>query len=104
MAGEPVWTHQLPRVGREAQKVLLTWFPWLAEVMEESKAITEENYKTISDEWVDRYGARASVPRMSIDQHERIDPFSELAEKVHPDKIISISAKDVRNPCGNNGE
>ena len=30
------------------------------------------------------------VPKMTIDEHEHIDPLSEAAEKFHPDKIIVV--------------
>ena len=29
---------------------------------------------------------------MPKDAHESIDPISELAEKVHPDRIVTVSA------------
>lgn len=48
MTGESVYTHQIPRICREA------------------------------------------VPIMRVEEHERIDPISELAERVHPDTIIVV--------------
>ena len=32
------------------------------------------------------------LPPMPPDAHESIDPLSELAERVRPDKIVTISA------------
>lgn len=40
---------------------------------------------------VERYGETLPVPKMTADQHENIDPISELAETVHPDRIIPVS-------------
>lgn len=34
--------------------------------------------------------AASGVPRLGEDDHERIDPLSELAEMVHPDKIVVV--------------
>lgn len=36
------------------------------------------------------YGDEIAVPVMNIREHERIDPMSELAEMVPPDRIITI--------------
>lgn len=38
-------------------------------------------------EQVERYGETRAVPQLSVDDHESIDPLSELAEKVPPDRI-----------------
>jgi hypothetical protein len=90
MAGGPVWTHQLPRVSLEAQSVMERRDPRITEAVRESADITPENYLTYRDMWVDRFGPMMTVPRMNAGQHESIDPLSELAEKVHPDRIIAV--------------
>ena len=88
MAGEPIWTHQLPRVCREISPVVLRQHPQLAPVIEESEAVTPDNWEAMLAAWVQRFGAMITLSPMSADDHERIDPVSELAEKVHPDRII----------------
>ena len=90
MTGESVFTHQLPRIGREATPVILTVHPELQAAIEEAKQITPDNWHEWRDRWIDRYGPTISVPKMTADQHERIDPMSELAEKIHPDKIVVV--------------
>lgn len=95
MSGEPVFTHQLPRVGREAQAVLTALRPDLQLAVSEASAVTPENYESWRDIWIARYGAEIEVPRMNADQHENIDPISELAEKAHPDQIIVIATGDT---------
>lgn len=90
MTGEPVFTHQIPRVGREARPVLLKLHPTLAQALEESEQVNPENWEHWRDLWLDRYGPIMTVPKMTADDHERIDPISELAEKMHPDKIIPV--------------
>lgn len=93
MTGESVYTHQLPRISREAVPVILAHTPELAGAIEEAEDVTPENYLQYRDSWEKRYGATLSVPKMTIAEHERIDPLSELAEKVSPDRTIVIGAK-----------
>ena len=89
LAGEPIWTHQLPRVGREAKPHLLAQFPALASV--DAEEVTPENYAEWLAARVAKFGEWFDVAPMSADQHESIDPLSELAEKVHPSKIVTVS-------------
>lgn len=90
-SGEPIWTHQLGRVSKEFSASILWQHPTLSKAFDEAKNVTPENYKDFSRKWLADYGDALPVAVMSHDDHERIDPMSELAEKVHPDKIISIS-------------
>jgi len=92
MAGEPLWTHQLPRVSNEAAPLLLEQHPQLAAV--DASKVTAENWEAWLAEQVAHFGKELSVSPMSADQHERIDPVSELAEKVHPDRIIVVKAAE----------
>lgn len=89
LAGEPVWTHQLPRVSREATPHLLAQFPQLAGITGED--VTRENHADWLAARVAEVGEWFDVAPMSADQHESIDPISELAEKVHPSKILTVS-------------
>jgi len=94
MTGESIYTHQIPRISREAQPVILAAHPELAPAYEEAKQVNRDNWRSWHDTWVARYGASISVPRFTADEHERIDPVSELAEKVPPDRIIVIGRPD----------
>lgn len=94
MTDGSVWTHQLPRIGKEARPVVLGLHPHLAPVMDEAKRVTPENYQQWLAIWIARYGPEISVPRMTAAEHERIDPLSELAEKVHPDRIMVIDPSE----------
>lgn len=89
MAGGPVWTHQLPRVGREAQPVILEARPDLAVAIKEAEEVTPENWQTFADIWSTRYGAEIAVPRMTAEQHVDKGPLDELAEMM-PDKPIVV--------------
>lgn len=90
MTGESLFTHQLPRTSREAQPVILALHPELEPTIAEAEKVTQENCQTWRDAWEQRYGLTITVPKMTIAEHERIDPVSELAEKVHPDKIAVV--------------
>lgn len=90
MTGEDVFTHQLPRIGKEAQPVILAQHPPLAEAYAEVENVTPANWQEFHDRWVQRYGPTLCVPKLDRDQHERIDPLSELAQRVHPSKIIVV--------------
>lgn len=95
MTGEDVYTHQLPRICREAQPVLIAAHPALAAACQEADQVNPENFREWRDRWIERYGPTLDVPKFTADDHERIDPFSELVEKVPPDRIIVIG-KDPR--------
>jgi hypothetical protein len=91
MTGESVFTHQLPRIGREATPVVVAAHPTLQQAVDEAEQVNQENYKEWRQRWEDRYGPTIAVPKFGADTHESIDPMSELGEKVHPDKIITIN-------------
>ncbi|MCO5080916.1 MAG: hypothetical protein M9955_04570 [Rhizobiaceae bacterium] len=93
MTGESVYTHQLPRISREATPVLLARRPELQAAIDEADQVNPENWQAWLATWVERYGETMAVPRMTIGQHERIDPLSELAEKVHPSRIIVVQGR-----------
>jgi hypothetical protein len=90
MTGESIFTHQLPRVCREAKAVMQKTRPDLAEAFAEADQVNPDNVREWAALWLDRYGPMIAVPKMTADQHERIDPLSELAEKVHPRKIMVV--------------
>jgi hypothetical protein len=90
MTGEDVFTHQIPRVIREAQPVLVAAHPGLQQAIDESDDVNKETVSHWKRTWEDRYGPTMAVPKFNSDTHESIDPLSELAEKVHPDKIITV--------------
>lgn len=90
LAGEPVWTHQLGRVMTESKPHLLEQFPALAAVTGEE--VTPENFAAWLDDRVNEHGEWLDVASMPEHAHESIDPLSELAEKVHPDRIVTVSA------------
>jgi hypothetical protein len=97
MAGEAVWTHQLPRIGREAQAWAVIARPDLTPAIDEAKAITKENWRDVLAVWLDRYGATIALPMLSLDQHESIDPVSELTQ-MNVRKIVTIIKAGSETP------
>jgi hypothetical protein len=94
MSGESLFTHQLPRVSREAEPIILAMHPHLAEAKIEAEQVNGENWRQWLDTWTARYGKTIAVPRMNIAEHERIDALSELAEMVPPDRIAIVTKGD----------
>lgn len=80
MTGESVYTHQLPRISREAEPVILAAHPQLRAAIDEAEQVTPENYAGWRDRWVERYGADLAVPKMTATEHKAIDPITELRQ------------------------
>ena len=91
MAGEEIYEHQVGRVMDEAMPVVLEKYPLLADVV-----VPNDIDETTLDAWLSEqaklYGEFLTLPRMTIDQHERIDPLSEAIGKKHPDNVGTIVA------------
>lgn len=87
MTGDNLFTHQLPRASRECEPVLLLQHPQLAGI--DASGVNGENHLAWLAEQKAKFGDRLSVEPCGPDVHERIDPMSELAETVHPDKIVT---------------
>jgi len=92
MTGESVFTHQLPRISREAQPVIVAMHPTLQQAVDEAEQVTPENWTAWRDLWLERYGPTIEVPKMNHHEHERVDPLSEAAEHFRPDQIIGVQS------------
>lgn len=90
MCGEPIWTHQLPRVGLEICPVVLRQHPQLTPVLAEAEDVTPDNWREKLADWIARFGEAISLSPMAPDDHQSIDPLSELAEVVNPDRIVAV--------------
>lgn len=88
MTGDNLYTHQLPRASKECQPYLLQQHPALAEV--DASYVNKANFKAWLAEQGAHYGHELEVEPLPEHAHEFIDPISELAGKVHPDKIIVV--------------
>jgi hypothetical protein len=90
MTGESVFTHQIPRICREAVPVILASRPELAVACAEAERVNRDNYRHFLALWLDRYGQTIAVPKFTADEHEFIDPLSEIAEIVPPERSIVV--------------
>jgi hypothetical protein len=88
MTGDSIYTHQIPRVCQECKPYLLKQFPQLAEI--DVEAVTQENWASFMNDLSQRYPAEYTVQALPAGEHYEIDPVSELAEMVHPSKIIVV--------------
>lgn len=88
MTDDNLFTHQLPRVSEECKPYLLKQHPQLADV--DASVVTTDNWQDWLAEQMVKFGAELSVEKLPPGDHYQIDPISELAEKVHPSKIIIV--------------
>ena len=88
MTGESLYTHQLPRVGKEAKPVLIMQHPQLAGV--DASGVDGTNWRAWLDVQIAKFGESLPVAPMNADQHEYREPLSELAEKIPPERIIVL--------------
>lgn len=88
MTGDSLYTHQIPRVAKECQPYLLQQHPQLAGI--KFGPVTKENFASLLEDLCAEYGEQLLVTKLPNHVHEFIDPMSELAEKVHPSKIITV--------------
>lgn len=87
MAGEPIWTHQIGRVMKECAPAILRQHPQLFAWRDD---VTSENFRDRLVDAVNQFGKFLEIAPLSAEDHESIDPMSELAERQHPDKIITV--------------
>lgn len=87
MTGDNLYTHQLPRVCRECRPFLLKQHPQLAQWADD---VTPETFSARLADAVEQFGLTLPVEPLASGEHEFIEPISELAEYVHPDRIIPI--------------
>lgn len=86
MTGDSIYTHQIPRVSQECKPHLLRQFPALTQV--DTSTVTPENWQAWLRDQEAKHGDTLTVEPLPPGEHYQIDPLSELAEKVHPSKII----------------
>lgn len=86
MTGDTLYTRQLPRAMRECAPYLLREHPMLDHV--DASGVNQDNWRDWLDAQIIKFGPKLPVSPLPEHAHEFIDPLSELAEKVHPDRII----------------
>lgn len=94
MCKDELFTHQLPRAIKECKPYLLEQFPQLNsfDKNELKTNPTKEEFDAFMEAKCAEYGNVFAVHVLPDHAHEEIDPMSELAEKIHPSKIIQIDS------------
>lgn len=88
MTHDNLFTHQLGRASDECKPQLLKQYPQLAVVTGDD--VTPGNFKVWIEARCAEFGDELMVQRLTEHAHEFIDPMSELAEMVHPDRIMTV--------------
>lgn len=88
MTHDDLFTHQLPRAGRECKPWLLRQHPQLASV--DASGINEDNWRSWLSDQKALFGDELSVDRIPQDDHDRVDPVAELESMVGKDKVIVV--------------
>ena len=88
MTRDNLFTHQLPRAGREAKPYLLRQHPWLADI--DHSTVNEYHWREWLDEQIKAHGEYHTVMPIPPDDHEVIDPLKELEDMVGDKPIVVI--------------
>jgi hypothetical protein len=91
MTGDDLYTHQLPRAADECRPYLAKQFPQLSKI---DLSKVGEGFKQSWESWladqVKEHGEYHDVRTMPMDDHDQIDPITEL-KQMRPDiEIIQI--------------
>ena len=92
MTNDNLYTHQLMRAKDECRPYLIKQHPKLAAI--DAAEVTRENWRSWLDARIAEFGETLPVNPLPEDIHEFIEPISELAEIVHPSKIIVVNTDD----------
>ena len=90
LTGDNLYTHQLGRVADECAPYLRDQFKWAAEF--DDIDISPSNYLEISKMANDKYGRELSVHPIPMDDHDVIDPLTELLKMAPHAKILTLAA------------
>lgn len=99
MTGDDLFTHQLPRAGRECEGPLLAQHPQLADVVVPEFEGTNDERRVAVEVWlaeqVARFGERLPVEPLAAADHTRIDPLAELALRFPGKLVIAVEIPGV---------
>jgi hypothetical protein len=90
MTDDQLFTHQLPRVGREMEPILLEQFPQLKGI--DTKNIDENNWKEFLDSQIAIYGNSFVVIPVDKSKQNHVDPLQEMTDMLGGDtsRIIPV--------------
>lgn len=79
-AGEPVYSHQIPRVGRELAAALAKRDPVFEKALSLCAKTTPDNWREVASRLTARLGETIEISPMTAAEHVRRDPIEELEE------------------------
>lgn len=88
MTNDNLYTHQLPRAGKECKPWLLRQHPELRTV--DADGVNETNWLDWLAKQEAAFGATLAVARIPRDDHTYREPLEELREMAGPDKPIIV--------------
>jgi len=89
MTGDHLFTHQIPRVGRECEPIILEQYPQLASVNIEN--VTANNWKEFLDEQIAKFGNEFEIIPVGLFEHKHIDAIEELKTIIGESKTILLT-------------
>jgi hypothetical protein len=94
MTGDNLFTHQLPRAGRECEGPLLAQHPDLAGIEFPRDLHGEAEVITWLAVQCERYGETREVAPLGADEHTRINPFDEMRIVAPHAEVIPVVIPD----------
>ncbi len=88
LTGDNLLTHQLGRAADEMRSVIFRQHRALANIS--ADGVTRDNWRAWLADQKTRYPTTYVLVPAKGHEHESIDPLSELAEHVHPSRIIVV--------------
>jgi hypothetical protein len=82
IAGGPVWTHQIPRVGKECRAQLLRWHPILKDI--DASGVTTDSYQVWLAEQKEHLNIKEFVVWRADEFVAKINPIEELEAMIAP--------------------
>lgn len=89
ITGESNFTHQLPRVSKEARPILLRQHPQLAEI--DASDVNGDNWREWLNAQIAKFGATLPVETMAKGEHEHKKPISELVDMAGADRVVVVT-------------
>jgi hypothetical protein len=93
MTGDSLFTHQLPRVSRECEPILLKQFPQLKGI--DVSDVNSDNWNDFLQKQIEIFGNEFEVIPVSLFEHQHIDPIEELESMVDPSKIVVLNPESL---------
>jgi hypothetical protein len=110
LTGDTLFTHQLPRAGRECQPWMEAQFPQLteeslkAQIADLDRRLEQtprdrDRLSAVIAEWVEEVRVALDLPEMfpvyelGADMHTRIDPIEEARAMVGDDKVLVVDPR-----------